>query len=60
MVTPTAVGELSGLGVGVIIQNVDSSSVPSGHIISTYPTGGSTVHARQQVIVSISVKGSSG
>lgn len=60
MVTPTAVGELSGLGVSVVIQNVDSSSVPSGHIVSTYPTGGSTVHARQQVIVSISVKGSTG
>lgn len=58
MVTPTAVGELSGLGISVVIQNVDSTSVPPGHIVSTNPAGGSTVHARQQVIVSISVKGS--
>ena len=55
MVTPTGVGELSGLGVDVVIQNVHSSSVPPGHIVSTSPSGGSTVHARQPVIVSISV-----
>jgi hypothetical protein len=55
MVTPTAVGELSGLGVGVVIQNVRSSSIPVGHIVSTSPRGGTTVHARQQVIVDISV-----
>lgn len=55
MVTPTAVGELSGLGVSVVIQNVHSSSIPPGHIVSTLPNGGSTVHARQQVIVNISV-----
>jgi hypothetical protein len=58
MVTPTAVGELSGLGVNVVIQNVHSSSIPPGHIVSTSPSGGSTVHARQPVIVSISVPGS--
>ena len=55
MVTPTAVGELSGLGVGVVIQNVHSSSVQVGHIVSTSPIGGATVHARQPVIVDISV-----
>lgn len=55
MVTPTAVGELSGLGVGVAIQNVHSNSVPVGHIVSTSPQGGTSVHARQQVIVDISV-----
>jgi hypothetical protein len=55
MVTPTAVGELSGLGVGVVIRNVHSSSVPIGHIVSTSPIGGTTVHARQPVIVDISV-----
>jgi hypothetical protein len=54
-VTPTAVGELSGLGVSVVVQNVHSASVPPGHIVSTFPTGGSTVHARQQVIVDNSV-----
>lgn len=58
MVTPTAVGELSGLGVEVVIQNVHSDSVSPGHIVSTNPIGGTTVHARQQVIVNISVKGS--
>jgi len=57
MVTPTAVGELSGLGVGVVIQNVHSSSISPGHIVSTSPRGGTTVHARQQVIVDISVPG---
>jgi hypothetical protein len=55
MVTPTAVGELSGLGVGVVIQNVHSTSIPPGHIVSTWPRGGTTVHARQQVVVDISV-----
>ena len=55
MVTPTAVGELSGLGVDVVIQNVHSSSVPIGHIVSTSPIGGTIIHARQQVIVDISV-----
>jgi len=55
MVTPTAVGELSGLGVGIVIQNVHSTSVPLGHIVWTSPRGGATVHARQQVVVGISV-----
>jgi hypothetical protein len=55
MVTPTAVGELSGLGVGVVIQNVHSNSVSVGHIVSTSPEGGTRVHARQQVVVDISV-----
>jgi hypothetical protein len=58
MVTPTAVGELSGLGVEVVIQNVHSSSISPGHIVSTSPRGGAAVHARQQVIVDISVPGS--
>ena len=55
MVTPSAVGELSGLGVGVVIQNVHSNSVSVGHIVSTSPEGGTRVHARQQVVVDISV-----
>jgi hypothetical protein len=55
MVTPTAVGELSGLGLDVVIQNVEHSSIPVGHIVSTSPQGGATVHARQQIIVDISV-----
>lgn len=54
-VTPTGVGRLSGLGVNVIIQNAHSRVVRPGHIISTSPKGGSMVHARQQVIVRISV-----
>jgi hypothetical protein len=55
MVTPTAVGELSGLGVSVVIVNVHSASITPGHIVSTSPAGGTTVHARQPVIVNISV-----
>jgi hypothetical protein len=55
MVTPTAVGELSGLGVEVVIQNVHSRTISPGHIVSTSPRGGSTVHARQPVVVEISV-----
>jgi hypothetical protein len=55
MVTPTAVGKLSGLGVSVVVVNVHSATVPPGHIVSIVPTGGSTVHARQQVIVNNSV-----
>lgn len=53
MVTPTAVGKLSGLGVSVVIHDVHSSSIPPGHVVSTLPLGGATVHARQQVIVNI-------
>ena len=55
MVTPTAVGELSGLGAGVVVQNVQSTSVPPGHIVSTSPEGGTTIHAREQVVVENSV-----
>jgi hypothetical protein len=55
MVTPTAVGELSGLGVDVVVKNVRSRLIPVGHIVSTSPDGGATVHARQSVIVDNSV-----
>jgi hypothetical protein len=55
MVTPTAVGELSGLGVSVVVVNVHSATVPPGHIVSISPTGATTVHARQQVIVNNSI-----
>jgi hypothetical protein len=55
MVTPTAVGKLSGLGVSVVVVNVHSATIPPGHIVSTVPRGGTAVHARQQVIVNISV-----
>ncbi|TAN24755.1 MAG: PASTA domain-containing protein [Actinomycetota bacterium] len=55
MVTPTAVGELSGLGVGVVVQNVRTTSVPPGHIVSTSPESGTTIRARQQVVVDNSV-----
>ena len=56
MVTPTAVGQLSGLGVGVVIQNVHSQAIAPGHIVSTSPQAGTTVHARQPVVVDISVQ----
>jgi hypothetical protein len=55
MVTPTAVGELSGLGVDVVVVNVHSKSVLPGHIVATSPRGGAKVHGRQQVLVYISV-----
>jgi hypothetical protein len=54
--TPTAVGKLSSLGVGVVVDNVHSSSVPPGHIVSISPRSGTTVHARQLVIVDNSVQ----
>jgi hypothetical protein len=54
-VTPTGVGRLSDLGVNVIIQSAYSRVITPGHIISTSPKGGSIVHARQEVIVRISV-----
>jgi len=53
--TPTAVGKLSSLGVGVVVENIHSSSVPPGHIVSVSPSSGTTVYARQQVIVENSV-----
>ena len=56
MVTPTGVGELSGLGVSVVVQNVHSRSISPGHIVSTSPGAGSTVHARQAVVVDISIR----
>ena len=55
MVTPTAVGELSGLGVAVVVQNVQTTSFPPGHIVSTLPERGTIVHARQQVVIDNSV-----
>ncbi len=55
MVTPTAAGELSGLGVSVVVHNVHSPSVPPGHIVSMSPMSGTTIHARQQVIIANSV-----
>jgi hypothetical protein len=55
MVTPTAVGMLSGLGVSLVVVNVHSATVPPGHIVSIFPKGGTTVHARQQVIVNNSI-----
>ena len=56
MVTPTAVGELSGLGVDVVIVNVHSTAVAPGHIVGTSPHGGAEVHGRQPVLVYISVR----
>jgi hypothetical protein len=55
MVTPTAVGELSGLGVNVVVVNVHSTAVAPGHIVGTSPRGGAKVHGRQPVLVYISV-----
>jgi len=56
MVTPTAVGELSGLGVAVVVQNVHSQTVSPGHIVSISKPAGSTVHARQAIVVDNSVR----
>jgi hypothetical protein len=55
MVTPTAMGELSGLGVGPVIEDVHSATVPKGHIVSLSPSPGTRVHARQSVIVRSSI-----
>jgi hypothetical protein len=54
MVTPTAVGELSALGLNVVIANVHEG-VP-GHIFRTSPPGGASAHGRQQIVVYISVR----
>lgn len=56
MVTPTAVGKLSGLGIAVVIQNVRSRAITPGHIVSTSPPAGATIHACQPVTVDISVR----
>lgn len=53
--TPRGVGELSGLGVSVVIVDVHSPIVAPGHILSTSPTGGTIVRRGQPVRVSISV-----
>jgi hypothetical protein len=53
-VTPTAVGELSGLGLNVAIENVRAGD--PGHIFGTSPRGGASVHGRQTVVVYISVR----
>jgi hypothetical protein len=55
MVTPTAVGELSGIGVNVVMVNIHSKSVPPGHIVATSPRGGAKVHGRQSILVYNSV-----
>jgi hypothetical protein len=56
MVTPTAVGELSGLGVQVVIVNVRSETVPPGRILGTSPRAGVKVHGRQSVLVYNSIR----
>jgi hypothetical protein len=51
MSTPTAAGELSGLGVFVEVVNVASSTVPNGHVVATSPGAGSSVAARSTVTI---------
>ena len=56
MVTPTGVAKLSSLGVAVVVQNVHSQAISPGHIVATSPAAGTTVHARQPVVIDISVR----
>jgi len=49
--TPTAAGELSGLGVFVNVVNDSSSSAPKGTVISMSPGPGSIVSARSIVTI---------
>jgi hypothetical protein len=56
MFTPTAVGQLSSLGVAVVVQNVHSQAVSPGHVVSISPAAGTTVHARQAIVVHNSVR----
>jgi hypothetical protein len=55
MSTPTATAMLSSLGIGVVVQNVQTSLASPGHIVVLSPIAGSIVHARQQVIVENSI-----
>ena len=55
MVTPTAVGELSGLGIAVVLYQLHSSTVAPGHIAATSPVAGTPVHHNQPVVVDLSV-----
>jgi hypothetical protein len=51
MSTPTAAGQLSGLGVVVNVVNADSSTVPAGTIISMTPSSGAVVFSRSTVTI---------
>jgi beta-lactam-binding protein with PASTA domain len=55
MVTPTAVGKFSGLGITVVLYDVHSSTISPGHIASTSPIAGTTVYRDQPVVVDLSV-----
>lgn len=51
MSTPTAAGELSGLGVLVNVVNTSSATAPGGTIVSMTPAPGSDVFARSTVTI---------
>ena len=47
--TPSAAGQLSGLGLTPNVVSVHSTSVPAGHVVSTSPSAGSMVPGRSLV-----------
>jgi len=51
MSTPTAAGELSGLGLGINVVNVPRGPAPRGTIIAMMPSAGTRVSARSTVTI---------
>jgi hypothetical protein len=49
MSTPSAAGELSGLGLSVNVVNVSSTSIPPGQVVAVLPVAGAVVAARSTV-----------
>lgn len=55
MPTPEGVGALQAAGLGILVQNGNSGTVPSGHVARTTPAAGSNAFGREVVTVINSV-----
>jgi hypothetical protein len=55
MPTPDGVGSLQSAGLGILVQNGVSASVPSGHIVRTSPAAGVNAYGREVVTVTNSI-----
>jgi beta-lactam-binding protein with PASTA domain len=58
--TPTAAATLSGMSLGIEVINVNSKTVPKGHIVSMSPAPGTNVGARSVITIENSIGASAG
>lgn len=55
MPTPDGVGALQKAGLGILVQNGPSTTVPSGHIVRTSPAAGANGYGREVITVTNSL-----